>query len=318
MQDETIGSVLECDHGGCVGARSGAGDTQSSRRAGSFVRYRYQPSLWRRWKSPARLYKNDFVELYNRGLLPQSRYMVGQCNMPVRLALEILVRTPDKLLRLSGIVGPGQYFLVQEAAGTNTFLPLPTPNILDPTPINMSGTGGKVALANTSVSLGCNGGSAPCSPAALAQIVDLVGWDGANFYEGAPAPATTNSTAILRLQNGVQDTDNNLADFVAGTPTPRNTPPPDFAPSVVSTNPAGGDGSVLLNADVSVTFSEPVNVTGSWFDINCEASGSHSAVVTGGPETFTINPDIDFSNEACTLTIIASNVTDIDTQRPAR
>ena len=31
-------------------------------------------------------------------------------------------------------------------------------------------------------------------PAALATIVDLVGWDGANFYEGALAPVLLQPT----------------------------------------------------------------------------------------------------------------------------
>ncbi|MGE5073024.1 MAG: PxKF domain-containing protein, partial [Anaerolineae bacterium] len=97
----------------------------------------------------------------------------------------------------------------------------------DSTPINMSGTGGKVALVNTTTPLGCNGGSTACSPAALATIVDLIGWDGANFFEGsAAAPPTTNSTADLRVNGGCLDTDNNSADFVAGGPTPRNTASP--------------------------------------------------------------------------------------------
>ena len=38
-----------------------------------------------------------------------------------------------------------------------------------PRPIDMSGTAGKVALANSTASLGCNGGSSPCSAAQLAH-----------------------------------------------------------------------------------------------------------------------------------------------------
>ena len=54
---------------------------------------------------------------------------------------------------------------------------------------------GKVALVNSTTSLGCNGGSTPCSPSALAQIIDLVGYGNANFFEGAGAAPTASAPA---------------------------------------------------------------------------------------------------------------------------
>ncbi len=66
----------------------------------------------------------------------------------------------------------------------------------------------------------------------LALIVDLVGWDGANFFEGAAGPATNNATALLRRNGGLQDTDNNFADFTVGAPNPRNTASPHNPASV--------------------------------------------------------------------------------------
>ncbi|RPI95484.1 MAG: hypothetical protein EHM39_11725, partial [Chloroflexi bacterium] len=169
-----------------------------------------------------------------------------------------------------------------------------------------------------------NGGSTPCSAAQLAQIVDLVGWDGANFYEGAPAPATTNMTAALRAVGGCTETDNNSSDFSVGAPTPRNTTSPlnacsaaDTAPAVSSTVPADGAADVLINSNIDVTFSEPVDVSGSWFSISCAVSGAHTAAVSGGPTAFTLNPDADFANtENCTVVVSAAQVTDQDTNDP--
>ncbi|MGZ4388420.1 MAG: ExeM/NucH family extracellular endonuclease [Gaiellaceae bacterium] len=211
---------------------------------------------------------------------------------------------------------------MQEAAGTTTSPgPLPTPDIIDATPINMSGTGGKVALVADSASLGCNGGSAPCSVAQLALIVDLVGWDGANFFEGpAPAPATTNPTAVVRNDGGCTDTDSNAADFTVATPTPRNTLSPfhgcvavDLPPSVVSTVPANGAAGVALDGNVTVTFSEPVDVADGWFTLACTAGGTRTATVTGGPTVFTIDPDANLRpSDSCTLTVHGADVTDQD------
>ena len=88
------------------------------------------------------------------------------------------------------------------------------------------------------------------------------------------------------------------------------------APIVFSTSPANNASNVAVNSDLTITFSEPVNVTGDWFTLNCNITGSHSAAVNGGPITFTLNPDADFSNEICELTIVAANVTDLDSEDP--
>ena len=158
------------------------------------------------------IYTNDFVELFNRGTTTVSlsgwsiQYASAAGTGNFGSATNLI--TP-----LSGSLVPGQYLLIEEAAGAAIIAALPTPDVTDSTPINMSGTGGKVALVNTTTPLGCNGGSTPCPPARLATIVDLVGWDGANFFEGSAAPATTNSTAILRNGGGCAETDNNATDF---------------------------------------------------------------------------------------------------------
>ncbi len=94
-------------------------------------------------------------------------------------------------------------------------------------------------------------------------------------------------------------------------------PIPETAPSVDSTSPTNGAADVAVGTNVALTFSEPVNVTGSWFDITCATSGQHSASVSGGPTTFTLDADNDFAvGETCTVTVIASQVTDQDADDP--
>ena len=87
----------------------------------------------------------------------------------------------------------------------------------------------------------------------------------------------------------------------------------DPAPYVASTVPANGATDVPLNSTVTISFSEPVNVAGSWFSLVCATSGTHTATVTGGPTSFVIDPGADFvMGESCTLTIYAANVNDQD------
>src|SRR5678809_444365 len=94
----------------------------------------------------------------------------------------------------------------------------------------------------------------------------------------------------------------------------------DAAPTVTATTPTNGAVNQATNTNVDVTFSEPVNVTGNWFQIVCTTSGTRNVadtVVTGGPTTFTINPNTDFTQgESCTVTVFAAQVTDQDSDDP--
>lgn len=251
-------------------------------------------------------YTNDFIELFNAGTasISLTGYSV-QYTSSAGSSWSITV--------LGGSIGPGQYFLIQEAAGAGGTVSLPTPDVIGT--IAMSGTSGKVALVNSTTAL-----SGPCPTGGA--IVDFVGYgSSANCYEGSGAtPTLSNTTAALRADNGCTDTDNNASDFSAGAPNPRNTASPmhscgmaDVPPTVAGTSPSDGATGVALSADIDITFSENVTVTGSWFDIACTSSGTHTAMQSGGPLTFTLDPDTDFDySETCTGTIYAANVADQD------
>jgi predicted extracellular nuclease len=268
-------------------------------------------------------YTNDYIELFNRGSTSAStagwsvQYTSASGTGTFGSASNLITELP------AITVAPGQYVLVQEAAGSTPSGALPTPDVTDATPVNMSATGGKVALVSDQAALGCNGGSTPCDSSQLARIVDLVGYGAANFFEGSgPTAATSNTTAALRNGAGCQDTDQNAADLSVGAPTPRNTASAtatcgDNAPAVASTTPANGALGVPLASDVTVDFTEPVNVTGAWFTISCASSGAHTAAVSGGPVSFTLNPDADFvQGEVCTVTVVAAQVADQDATDP--
>jgi predicted extracellular nuclease len=172
-------------------------------------------------------FTHDFIELFNRGTSPASvggwslQYTSATGTGNFGGATNLITPLPAATL------APGQYLLVQEDSNAAVGAPLPTPDVTDATPIAMAAGAGKVALVNTTTPLGCNGGSNPCPAAALAQIVDLVGYGNANFFEGAgPAPAPGNTTAAVRGAGGCTETDHNAADFTATAPTPRNTATP--------------------------------------------------------------------------------------------
>jgi hypothetical protein len=121
-----------------------------------------------------------------------------------------------QLTELSGSIPPGRYFLVQPFSQAAVGAPLPAPDLVDSSPINMSGTAGKVTLVDGTATLGCNGGSAPRNATQQARIIDLVGYGNANFFEGGgAAPTLSNQNVAFRQGGGCQNNDSNSADFTA-------------------------------------------------------------------------------------------------------
>ncbi len=91
--------------------------------------------------------------------------------------------------------------------------------------------------------------------------------------------------------------------------------PSTIPPFVDSTLPDNHATHIPVTTDLSVNFSEDVTARGDWFTINCSRSGLIAAQVTGGPQSYTLNPDQDFQHdETCTVTLIAVQIVDLDDQ----
>jgi len=91
----------------------------------------------------------------------------------------------------------------------------------------------------------------------------------------------------------------------------------DTGPSVASTIPANGATEIATSANVTISFSEPVAVGADWYTISCSTSGAHTATQSGGPQTYTLDPDANFvEGDSCTVTVDGSKVTDVDGDDP--
>jgi large repetitive protein len=90
----------------------------------------------------------------------------------------------------------------------------------------------------------------------------------------------------------------------------------DAAPAVTATTPADGATNVDPSANITVDFSEPVDVTTSSFTIACP--GTQTFAVSGsGTSSITLDPDSDLpSTASCTVTAVAANISDSDTGDP--
>lgn len=258
-------------------------------------------------------YKNDFVELFNR-----SNNAVNLTGWSVQYASATgNFGGSSSRTTLSGSLAPGQYYLVQLAAGAGGTTDLPTPEAAGTT--NMSASDGKVALVSNNSLLSGN------CPLPNANVIDFVGYGGAICFEGAAAaPGLDNVTADIRTHQGCKDTDSNGGNFVNAEPNPRNSTSAtntcsggDYPPEVFGTSPAANETHVPQDTNITIKFDEPVDLSGNWFQISCASTGQHSATVSGGPVSFTLDPDTDFAfNEPCTVTVLASQVTDQDFNDP--
>jgi len=188
--------------------------------------------------------RNDFIELFNTGTSP-----VDLAGWSVQYASS--TGTSWQTTSLTGSLLPGQYYLVQESAGTGGSQDLPTPDATGT--IAMSATAAKVALVNSSAALtgACPTGS---------SVIDLVGFGAANCSLGSPAPTLTNTTANLRGAAGCSDAADNAADFTAGPPSPRNTTSPVHlctAGPAITISP-----TALVNPAVNVPYSVTLAAAG--------------------------------------------------------
>ncbi|HEY0173900.1 MAG TPA: Calx-beta domain-containing protein, partial [Pyrinomonadaceae bacterium] len=223
--------------------------------------------VYTRGGEPGATFRNDFVEIFNRG------------NVPVNLgdySLQVLVNAPPSpgfpggLVSVSIVVvssgstlnlDPGKYYLYQFAGSGNNGATLPTPDTGGgsfPSDLNLPSTTGRVAIVkglamHPYTQYGCAVG-------VDAALADFFSYGATTCVEGgANFPAPSQTTAAVRNTDGCDDTENNVADFTTAAPNPRNTSTPQrlctfpaatgtvqFAVSAASVSEGAGFAEILV------------------------------------------------------------------------
>jgi predicted extracellular nuclease len=273
------------------------------------------------------IYIYDYVELFNAGTTDAdiSGWSIQYGSAAGNFGSSA---TNFYVIPAATTITAGKYLLVQLGAAGSAGIAFPvTADLASPTTgPNLSGTSGKVALANISTSLGCGATLTLCT-LPDSRIVDLVAYGVATNGEGGTTvntSALTSQQGAVRKSAGCTDTNNNFNDFdvVTGGANliPRNSATAahscvvaDTTPPVVfSTTPLPDDINVPVNWNIDVVFDEAVNVSTSSFSISCDVSGAHTFALSGSGPSYTLNPDSDFTNsETCTATVVAANTADL-------
>lgn len=187
---------------------------------------------------------------------------------------------------------------------------------------------GAVSVATPGIQNGSPDGVALVN--SLNQVVQFLSYEGTMIATSGPAMGLQ-SIDIILIEDGTEPTTSSLHLIGTGTVYPDFTwteatasagacnPGQTFVggvdspPAVFSSAPSDGASGISPYVDLSITFTEDVSTDPDWYELVCATSGTVTAVVTGGPRNFAINPNITlFPGEACTLTISASAVTDLD------
>lgn len=254
------------------------------------------------------VYQNDYVELFNRGTVT-----VDTLGWTLQYASAAGSGWDFNKTPLGGLIAPGEYYLVKLASNGTAGLELPAANVSGP--INLSGTNGKIALVASFDPLSGN------CPTANPNVKDFVGYGTADCFEGAgAAPAPSVSVGLLRNGGGLIDTDTNSTDLATGAANPRRTAPiVELPPFVLSTDPSNNSQNVPRDPTIAITFTEPVDALGAWFDITCTISGPHNShTLSGGGRVFNITPNVNMvAGEQCSATVFASQIHDQDTDDSA-
>lgn len=229
-------------------------------------------------------YSRMFVELYNKGTGPASLANLS-VQAPANGETSGLFRVVALLPPVS--LAPGQSFLLATQPFDNSPEFSISPDMTVTYTRSGSTSGWKVALVNSVTALPCggSGGGGLCSSTYLAQIIDLVAMGtgaGAAPAEGTAAALPTDTTSLQRkvaADLSIQDTNNNSADFVSGTPSLRNMDsnqaPPISAAPPLGTAVAAPFGSLTNFIYAGGAGSDQTGVQANAIDAN------HAAWVTG-------------------------------------
>jgi hypothetical protein len=147
----------------------------------------------------------DFVVLHNRTSQPVS--LAGQS-----LQYGSATGTSWQVIPLQGTVAPNSSFLVAFASSADGGTPLPTPDQVSP--INLSASGGKLALVQGTTALS---GACPTG----GSVIDLLGYGAANCSEARPVASPGTANTAMR-SDFCADGNDNGADFVLAQTAPRN------------------------------------------------------------------------------------------------
>jgi DNA/RNA endonuclease G (NUC1) len=221
-------------------------------------------------------FTNDFVELFNAGTAAAdiTGYTIQYSSATgTSFGGGLVVTMP------SATIPAGHYYLVQLASQAAVGAALPTPDVAF-TNINMSGTSGKVILAQPGIT---PSGSCPTG-AGIADFVEYGTSANCTTTWGGTTSNTGNTTAAFRKNDGCVQSNNVANDWVVLSVAPRNSASP--AKSCI----VGPLDHVLITGPSSVSAGSTIQLNATPQDAsNNTVSGATITWSTTDPSTATVD-----------------------------
>ncbi len=148
-----------------------------------------------------------------------------------------------------------------------------------------------------------------------AQLLTLLDAGQAQLDEDSRGAITGHS--LQRCPNGA-GSPRQTESFQPDIPTPgeANSCVLDSPPAVAQVTPEP-DTVVSVETYLTIAFNEPVALDAGWYEIACEESGDHPALISGGASVYKLTPVTPFApDEACIVTLYADAVHDEDSDDP--
>ncbi|HRF95435.1 MAG TPA: Ig-like domain-containing protein, partial [Aggregatilineales bacterium] len=128
-------------------------------------------------------------------------------------------------------------------------------------------------------------------------------------FAGATTPANwTLSVALASMTLGQPNGGTNTTYITA-----LRAGASDTAPTVSSTTPTNTATGVLVASNITINFSEPVDVTASGVTVECPVAITFTGLPVSNSTSVVLDPSANLpTNTICTVTVVASQVSDLD------
>lgn len=233
------------------------------------------------------LYTHDFIELYNP---TDADVDISGWKLKYHSSSTTAINDNNVFVIPDGaFIKAKSYYLTQHSRGTGGTEALPTPDAIGA--LTMGAGGCAVALFTKDN-----------------EQVDLAGFN-AKLFEGATAPATSNTTSGQRKDNDGSstgstngwDTDNNLSDFYIGATTPRNS---SYSDVVVEVEPVTSSIATSNTNPTAIPLNQTITLSTATAGATISYTLNDHVLVETDLSEVTITVDA-FNQEGSTAKIIA-------------
>ncbi len=177
-----------------------------------------------------------------------------------------------------------------------------------------------VDIGMNAVEISCSVSASQLFPMVAANGVSSISIDPVDFTPFETCTVTVAANLVTDLDDTIDQLDGNNDGTSGDDHVFSFTVEPDVPPVVSMVDPVDGSVGFGEADDITITFSESIDATTNAVVLNCSLSGpvGFTGLPVNDSNTIIINPNTSLMDtETCTLTVVATEITDNDLQADA-